>query len=297
MKILLTGSSGRVGRAVFRALAAHHEVVGLDRRPFATTRLVGDFFDRSLLRQGLTGIDAVIHTASLHAPQVAVEDDREFARVNVDGLARLLEMVGEAGVRSFVYTSTTALYGDAVEPEGCTWLDEHTPVLPRTIYHRTKAEAETLLERAAGPTLAVRVLRMSRCFPEAVERMAVYRLHRGIDLRDVADAHVAALEVRGAAFQRYLVSGQTPFRREDAVLLAECPRDAFALRCPALVSEFDRRGWRLPSRIDRVYDPSAARAALGWQSQYGFEEVLAQYDRCSLEVLPGTPWHRDRITE
>jgi UDP-glucose 4-epimerase len=297
MKILLTGSSGRVGRAIFRALATHHEVVGLDRTPFATTRLVGDFFDPRLLRPGLAGIDAIIHTASLHAPQVAVQDDREFVRVNVDGLARLLDMAGEAGIRSFVYTSTTALYGDAVTPGRCTWLDEHTPVLPRTIYHRTKAEAEVLLERAAGPTLAVRVLRMSRCFPEAVERMAVYRLHRGIDLRDVADAHAAALAVRGAAFQRYLVSGWTPFRREDTDLLVECPHDALALRCPALVSEFDRRGWPLPSSIDRVYDPSAAREALGWQSQYGFEEVLAQYDRRSLEVLPGTPWHQDRIAE
>lgn len=297
MKILLTGSSGRVGRAVFGALAAKHDVVGLDRTPFSTTRLVGDFFDPRLLQPSLAGIDAIIHTASLHAPQVAVEDDREFVRVNVDGLARLLDLAGEAGVRSFVYTSTTALYGDAVVPGRCTWLDEHTPALPRTIYHRTKAQAEALLEQAAGPTLAVRVLRMSRCFPEAVERMAVYRLHRGIDLRDVADAHVAALAVRGPAFQRYLVSGWSPFRREDAELLAECPRDALALRCPALVSELDRRGWSLPSSIDRVYDPSAAREALGWQSQYGFEEVLAQYDRRSLEVLPGTPSHHDRIEE
>jgi len=297
MKILLTGSSGRVGRAIHGALAAHHEVVGLDRAPFATTRLVGDFSDPRLLQEGLEGVDAVVHTASLHAPHVGVEGEQEFARVNVQALWLLLELARQAGVRSFVYTSTTAVYGDAVEPGRCAWLDEDTPVRPRTVYHRTKAEAESMLERVAGPSLAVSVIRMSRCFPEAVEKMAVYRLHRGIDVRDVADAHVAALEARDTAFQRFVVSGWTPFQREDTDALAECPRDVLALRCPELLVEFDRRGWSLPTSIDRVYDPSAAMKALGWRSRYGFGEVLAQFERRSLEVLPIMPSWQDQGIE
>lgn len=52
MKILLTGSSGRIGRAIFGALAAAHEVVGLDRSPFATTRIIADVTDHQAVEIG-----------------------------------------------------------------------------------------------------------------------------------------------------------------------------------------------------------------------------------------------------
>lgn len=55
MKILLTGSSGRIGRAIFGALAASHEVVGLDRSPFATTRIIADVTDHPGCRTGGAG--------------------------------------------------------------------------------------------------------------------------------------------------------------------------------------------------------------------------------------------------
>ena len=297
MKILLTGSSGRIGRAIFGAMAGHHETVGLDRSPFSTTRFVGDISDAPLLRQAMAGVEAIVHTASLHAPHVGMEEDAEFARVNVDGLRLLVGMATDMGVRTFVYTSTTALYGDAVEPGHCTWIDETTAPLPRTVYHRTKLEAEALLEDVAGPALAVRVVRMSRCFPEPVDRMAVYRLCRGIDARDVADAHVAALEAGGAPFQRYIASARTPFTREDTDALARDPRGVLAIRCPELVEEFVRRGWPFPRTIDRIYDAQAARDALGWQSRYGFEEVLAQHERRSIEVLPRMRRFVDRTAE
>jgi len=272
-------------------------MVGLDRQPFSTTRFVGDVADARVLRAAMPGVEAIIHTAALHAPHVGIVDEAEFARVNLEGLRLLLDIAAEHGVRTLVYTSTTALYGDAVEPGSCTWIDEATVPRPKTVYHRTKLEAESMLEAAAGPQLGVRVIRMSRCFPEAADQMAVYRLHRGIDARDVADAHMAALSTNGATFQRYIASGRTPFQREDADALAHDPREVLAMRCPALVDAFERRGWPLSRSIDRVYDASAARNALGWQSRYGFEEVLAQHDQRSLEVLPRSHWHRDRTTE
>ena len=297
MKVLLTGSSGRIGRAIFGAMAEEHEMVGLDRQPFSTTRFIGDVADARVLREAMSGVEAIIHTAALHAPHVGIVDEAEFARVNLEGLRLLIDLAVERGVRTLVYTSTTALYGDAVEPDRCTRIDEATVPRPKTVYHRTKLEAESLLEAAAGADLAVRVIRMSRCFPEAADQMAVYRLHRGIDARDVADAHLAALGATGAAFQRYIASGRTPFKPEDADALAREPREVLALRCPALVDAFERRGWPLPRTIDRVYDASAASHGLGWESHYGFEEVLAQHDQRSLEVLPRSHWHRDRTTE
>lgn len=288
MRIVLTGSSGRIGRTIFSSLCGQHEVIGIDRSPFSTTHVVGDFADEVLLRPLLRNADAVIHTAALHAPHVGTIPDEEFRRINVAGTRLIAREAVAAGIRRFVFTSTTALYGHAVAAGSCSWIDEDTAPRPRSIYHRTKLEAEDVLKELAGAAFAVRVLRMSRSFPEPADVMAAYRLHRGIDARDVADAHAAALSNGGAHFQRYIVSAATPFAQEDRDALAADAASVIRRRVPVLAAAFDRRGWRLPRSIDRVYDSSRAGNGLGWQARLGFEEVLAQLDRRSLEVLtPG----------
>ena len=72
------------------------------------------------------------------------------------------------------------------------WVDEQLEPQPRDIYDQTKLEAEQLVASAGG-SMTVTTLRMSRCFPEAAELMAWYRLYRGVDRRDVAEAHALAL--------------------------------------------------------------------------------------------------------
>jgi nucleoside-diphosphate-sugar epimerase len=285
-RVVLTGSSGRVGRAIFAALAGTHEVIGVDRSPFATTRLIADFTDADRLAAALDGADAVIHAAAYHAPHVGSVDEAEFARVNVEGTRQLAEKARAAGCRTFVFTSTTALYGDAVIPGACTWIDESVSPRPVSIYHRTKVAAEAMLEGIAAPGFAVRVIRMSRCFPEPAPVMAMHRLNRGVDVRDVADAHVAALSLDGAAFQRFVISGATPFRLDDVDALAADAPSVLRVRAPSLVAAFAARGWPLPRTIDRVYAPLLAESVLHWQARHGFDEVLAQLDRRSLEVLP-----------
>jgi UDP-glucose 4-epimerase len=297
MKLLLTGSAGRIGRAIHAAAVGQHVVTGLDRSPFSTTSLIGDVADPERLKRALDGVDAVIHTASLHAPHVGVVADTEFERVNVAGVETLVRLARQAGVPRIVYTSTTALYGAAVDGRSCQWIDETVTPQPTTVYHRTKLAAEQVLADAANDQLAVRVVRMSRCFPEPVDRMAAYRLHRGIDVRDVADVHLAALVAGGASFQRCIASGVTPFQREDLEALWTSPQDVLAERCPQLVADFAARRWPLPSRIDRVYDASAAYSQWGWRSRHGHEEVIAQSERRSLEVLPRLPEFADRTIE
>ncbi|WP_271025162.1 NAD(P)-dependent oxidoreductase [Rhizobium sp. RCAM05973] len=286
MRIILTGSSGRLGRAIFNALARDNETLGIDRSPFSTTHLVGDFADTSFLRDALAGADAIIHSAALHAPHVGNVSDDKFRRVNVEGTRLLCEAALAAGVKRLVFTSTTALYGHAVVPGHCIWIDETTEPLPRSIYHRTKLAAEKILENMAGPDLQVRILRMSRSFPEPGNVMAAYRLHRGVDIRDVADAHAAALTNGGDHFQRHIVSAGTLFEREDCEDLAIDAASVIRLRAPALAAEFERRQWPLPRTIDRIYASTSAGTVLGWHSRFGYGEVLAQLDRGSLEVLP-----------
>ena len=289
MRVLVTGSSGRIGMAIYGRLRREgHSVVGLDVNPCSVSDVVASITDEAKVRAALEGVRAVVHTAALHAPHVEHRMEAEFEEVNVSGTATLLRLAREAGVDRFVFTSTTALYGACgSEPDRAAWVDEDTVPRPKTIYHRTKIAAERVLEAEAGKGgLAVTVLRMSRCFPEPAALMAAYRLHRGIDARDVAEAHSAALAWQGAGYRRYVISGRTPFSREDVGELRSDAPALLARKAPRLVEAFRARGWPLPRSIDRVYDSGRAIAELGWNPKHGFEEVLAQLDRQSLEVLP-----------
>lgn len=286
MHILLTGSSGRIGRAIQAELGAAHEVTGIDRLPAPGTHEVVDLRHTRSIVPLLRGVDAVIHCAALHAPQVGVVADAEFTATNVDATRRLAEAARDAGVRRFVYTSTTALYGDASTPAGAAgWVDEDLAPQPRTIYHRSKLAAELALAEVCAPAgIVLTCLRMSRCFPEPAPLMAVYRLYRGIDARDVASAHAAALR-REAGVRTYLISAPTPFERADLTVLKVDAPEVLARRAPALVAAFQQRGWGLPATIDRVYSPARALAELEWQPRYGFESVLQGWDAGSPEVL------------
>lgn len=254
---------------------------------------LGDIGDEAMLARACAGADAVVHTAALHAPHVGHVSDAEFRRINVDATRRLLDTATRAGVPRIVFTSTTALYGNASYTSGrAVWVDEDLTPQPRTIYHRTKIEAEAVLREAAeqgGPS--VRILRMSRCFPEPANAMAVLRLHRGIDARDVATAHACAVAHAGPAHATFVVSGATPFLREDMEALACDAPAVIAHRVPALVAAFKARGWSLPATVDRVYCPQAAMAALPWVPRFGWQEVLAQCDAGSSELLPAAALH------
>lgn len=297
MKVLITGAAGRVGSAICEALrAAGDAVVGLDRQPSAWTDVQADIGDEPAVRRALDGADAVVHVAALHAPHVGQASEAAFERINVQGSLQLARWAVQAGVRRFVFTSTTALYGHASTPaDRAGWVDEDTLPQPRTVYHRSKLAAEAALAALAHEQgLALTVLRMSRCFPEAADAMAVYRLHRGVDARDVAQAHGLALQQTTPSVRTFVISGATPFRPEDAERLKHDAAALLAERAPDLAAAFAARGWALPTSIDRVYAPQRAQQALGWQPQFGFESVLAQWDEGSPEVLPPATFNLPR---
>jgi UDP-glucose 4-epimerase len=290
LNILLTGSSGRIGRAIRAELAEACRVTGIDRLPGPSTDVVIDLRDTARLVPWLRGMDAVVHCAALHAPHVGVVADDDFIEINVAATWRLAEAARLAGVRRLVYTSTTALYGDAsTPPDAAGWVDEDLPPQPRTIYHRSKLAAEQALAEVCAPAgMALTCLRMSRCFPEPAPQMALYRLHRGIDARDVASAHAAALRLDATGVRTYVISAATPFLREDLAALRGDAPGVLAQRAPSLVAAFAARGWALPRSIDRIYSPARALAALGWRPLHGFESVLRAFDEGSPEVLaPG----------
>ncbi|OLP61275.1 epimerase [Xaviernesmea oryzae] len=277
MRVLVTGSSGRIGAAIVADMAGRHAVIGLDLVAGPRTGLIADLCDIDRYRVVLEHVDAVVHAAGVHAPHVGVLADDSFHRINVEGTRRLAQAARQAGVSRFVFTSTTAVFGGAEKEEGCRWITETTQPRPRSIYHRSKLEAEALLAAMASPDFSVCILRMSRCFPERADVMALYRLHRGIDARDVACAHRKAMELPAPpAFDRLIISAATPFLESDAPRLGHNAPAVLRERAPGLVTAFLKRGWSLPQHIDRIYVPLAAQQRLGWRSRHGFETVLLE---------------------
>ena len=285
MRILVTGSAGRVGRAIYIKLMRTHDVVGIDKTPCSTADYVGD----SAMMDGiLENIDVIIHTAALHAPHVGLVPDSEFQSINVDATEKLALAGVKAGIKHFIFTSTTALYGYASTPKSIAgWVDEEVIPQPKSIYHKSKIAAEIKLEEISNLfQLPVTVLQMSRCFPEPADLMAVFRLTRGIDARDVANAHLCAVEKRLSGFNRFIISGATPFHLSDCEALYTDAGAVIKRKYPEIALAFKQRNWQLPQSLDRVYDSLSAREKLGWLPIHGFESVLEMLDTETAEVLP-----------
>lgn len=78
MRILVTGSAGHLGEALVRVLGADHDVVGLDVLDAPFTTLTGSVADRDVVRRAMDGVDAVLHTATLHKPHVGTHGRQRF---------------------------------------------------------------------------------------------------------------------------------------------------------------------------------------------------------------------------
>jgi UDP-glucose 4-epimerase len=292
MKILVTGSAGHLGEALMRTLRdSHHEPVGLDVLPSPFTDLVGSIVGRELVRRAMHGVDAVLHAATLHKPHVATHRRQAFVDVNVTGTLNLLQEAARARVGAFVFTSTTSAFGRALSPppgEPAAWLTEDVAPVPKNIYGVTKVAAENVCELVHRDTgMPCLVLRTSRFFPEEddlpevrdarddANNKANELLYRRVDIEDVVDAHLLAIDRAPAiGFARYIVSATTPFTRSD---LAELRRDAPAVvrrLVPAYADEYARRGWTMFESIDRVYDNAKARDELGWRPKVDFAHAI-----------------------
>jgi UDP-glucose 4-epimerase len=292
MRILVTGSSGHLGEALCRVLAADGaETVGFDLLPSPHTTIVGSIADRALVRKAGEGVDAILHAATLHKPHVGSHTRQDFVETNVTGTLNLLEEAVRAGVSRVIYTSTTSAFGRALTPPPgapAAWVTEDVTPVPRNIYGVTKTAAENVCElvhRDHG--LPILILRTSRFFPEADDRdevRAAYAdanlkvnelLYRRADLQDVVDAHRLALDrAPDLGFGRYIISATTPFTRDDLVELQTDAPAVVRRHFPDYGAVYGRLGWRMFDTIERVYVNEAARHDLGWRPRHDFAAAL-----------------------
>jgi UDP-glucose 4-epimerase len=307
MRILVTGSTGHLGEALVRTLRhTSHEVVGLDLAASRFTSRVGSIVDRAHVRRCMEGVDAVLHTATLHKPHVLTHSRQDFVDTNITGTLNLLEEARAVGVGAFVFTSTTSAFGSALTPPAgapAAWVTEDVRPIPKNIYGMTKTAAEDLCElfhRRHG--LACLILRTARFFPEEDDNKAVRQayddsnikaneyLYRRVDVADVVSAHLLALKHAPAiGFGRYIISATTPFAPDDlGDLRAHAPLVVRRL-VPDYEAEYARRGWKMFPSIDRVYVNARARQELHWCPRYDFRYVL---DRLRAGEDPRSPLAR-----
>lgn len=294
MRILLTGSSGWLGRFLAPKLRAEgHEVHGLDVASGLDTATLGSVADAALIDRLFAAhrFDAVVHAGALHKPDIVRYPAQAFIDVNVTGTLNLLEAAVRHGAGRFVFTSTTSLMITRAIRDGAgdeaVWLDETTrPLAPRNIYGVTKRSAEELCrlwhDRHGLPVI---VLRTARFFPEdddthtepSGENLKANEfLNRRLTAEDCAAAHIAALDAAPrVGWGLYVVSAPPPFTRADAARLKTDAARLIAERFPEAPALYAARGWALPQSIGRVYDPSAIERDLGFRCETDFAAVLA----------------------
>lgn len=292
MKVLITGSTGHLGEALVRTLTdMDYEITGIDILPSIFTNKVGSISDRQFVRACVKDIDAIIHTATLHKPHVVTHTHQNFIDTNISGTLNLLEEAVLAGVKTFVYTSTTSTFGDALTPpEGApaAWVTEEVTPIPKNIYGVTKAAAEDLCKlfyRNNG--LACIILKTSRFFPEEDDQKKIRQdyedgnlkanefLYRRVDIEDVVKAHLLAVEkANSIGFGRYIISATTPFTINDLINLNVNAPSVVRRLFPYYEDIYAKRGWKMFPKIERVYVNELARKELSWHPKYDFPYIL-----------------------
>ncbi len=306
MKILVTGSSGHLGEALVKTLSkTDHEVVGTDIKESPFTNRVGSIADRNHVARCMKNVDAVIHTATLHKPHVATHSKQDFVETNITGTLHLLEEALSNKVESFVFTSTTSTFGNALVPKAgapAAWITEDVVPIPKNIYGVTKTTAENLCELFYKKhKLPCLVLRTSRFFPEEDDRKAMREnyddlnakvnefLARRVDVEDAVDAHLLAIQkAPEIGFARYIISATTPFQKEDLADLRKDAPSVLKKRIPEYEPLFKKLGWHMFPLLDRVYVNEKARRELGWTPKYDFRKMLAQLEAGELPMSPLT---------
>ncbi len=152
MKILVVGGAGYIGSHMVKLLdKSDIEVVTLDNLSCGYRDAVkygefieGDLGDSNLLDKIFTEhqIDAVMHFASLIQVGESFRDPQRYYTANLISSLNLLDGMLEAGIDTFIFSSSAAVYGD---PEDVPILETH-PLRPANPYGQTKYFVESILQ-------------------------------------------------------------------------------------------------------------------------------------------------------
>jgi nucleoside-diphosphate-sugar epimerase len=238
MHVIVTGGSGKAGRAVVADLAEHgFDITSVDvaasLHPDDPT-LVADLTDLGQTIEALKGADAVVHLAAIPAPHILPQG--ETFRTNMMSTYNVFAAAAQLGHSRVVWASSETLIGIPFERELPRYapIDEEHPRLPESHYALSKLAGEVIaaqFSRWSGiPYVALRISNImeeseyASRFPGFWEDPTIraWNLWGYVDARDVAQAARLALTAELSGPEAFLVAAaDTCMRRESLDLMAD----------------------------------------------------------------------------
>ncbi|MEM9543713.1 MAG: NAD-dependent epimerase/dehydratase family protein [Cyanobacteria bacterium P01_E01_bin.42] len=299
-EVLVTGGAGYVGSALVpKLLAAGYRVKVLDLYIYGRDVLAevknhpnlqeiqGDIRDRALLEEIMPGCDAVIHLACI-SNDPSFELDADLGRsINYEAFFDLVTLAKEAGVRRFIYASSSSVYG-IKETENVT---EDLPLQPLTDYSKYKALCEEVLLNKRAPGFVTLVLRPATVcgystrlrLDVVVNLLTCHALNKGkitvfggeqkrpnIHIEDMTDLYVKSLQWSDEAIDgKIFNAGYENYRVRE---IAEMIRDT-----AKKVTQRDIEIAAVPTNDPRSYHISSAKIKqeLGFVPSHTLEEAIA----------------------
>lgn len=155
-RVLVTGGAGYVGHVLVpRLIAEGYDVVlydsmlfgnKIDAQPHLTT-VDADIRDTATFEKAVAGCDTVIHMACISNDPSFELDEKLSTSINYDCFEPLVVASKAAGVKRFIYASSSSVYGVSDAPE----VTEDHPLVPLTLYNKYKGLCEPLLWKHQGP--------------------------------------------------------------------------------------------------------------------------------------------------
>jgi nucleoside-diphosphate-sugar epimerase len=276
-RIVVTGGSGKAGRAVVRDLSEYgYEVLDVDvvasLHPDDPTR-VADLADLGQTIESLRGADAVVHLAAIPAPNIV--SPGETFRINMMSTYNVFSAAEILGLERVVWASSETLIGIPFEREQPRYapIDENHPRLPEFHYALSKLAGEVIAEqfsRWSGiPFVALRISNIMEQhdferFPGFWDdaQLRRWNLWSYVDARDVAQAVRLSLtaDVHGA--EAFLVAAaDNCMTRESRELMAEV--------YPKVPIRGEVNGHQTLLSIDK------ARSMLGYEPQHSWRDYVS----------------------
>jgi nucleoside-diphosphate-sugar epimerase len=278
-RVVVTGGSGKAGRAVVADLNEHgYDVVSVDIAasldPDEPT-LVADLTDLGQTIESLRGADAVVHLAAIPAPRIVPES--ETFRINMMSTYNVFSAAVELDLERVVWASSETLIGlpfDREQPRYAP-IDENHPRLPEFHYALSKLAGEVIavqFSRWSGiPFVALRISNIMEesdyelRFPGFWDDTSIraWNLWGYVDARDVAQAVRLSLTADLVGAEPFLIAAaDTCMTRNSVDLMADVYPDV------PIRGELDGRQTLLS--IDK------ARRLLGYDPQHSWRDHVAE---------------------